>query len=692
MDAASTGPECSGAIETFETFSSRPFKCLVAAVFLAWGSIIATPPALAHQDDYSTDVLRDMTLEELTNVDISTASRKPEKLFGTAAAVYVITRDDILRSGATSIPEALRLAPGVEVARVGSHSWAVSVRGFNGDLSNKLLVLMDGRSVYSPLYAGVFWDVQDTLLEDVDRIEVVEGPGGTLWGANAVNGVINIFTRSAHETRGALLEAGAGNEEQGFGALRYGGQIGETGDGRAYIKAFQIDDSKRLDAGDATDRWEMTRGGFRTDWGAPDAADSLTIQGDIYDGKERGVFTDEFTLGTVPAGVFTDDTQVRGGNLLGRWNRQLAANSDITLQLYYDATTREIPSTFNERRHTIDLDFQHRLPLGTNNDILWGVGFRTTSDELHNTLFATFDPDDRTDNTYSAFVQDTIGLGSDRILLTLGSKFEHNDYTGYEVQPNVRLSWLVDSSQTLWAAVSRAVRIPSRLDADLHLTAPLSIPGIPFPLYIQVNGNDAFDSEKLLAYEAGYRIRFGDSVSFDLATFYNDYDKLQTTEPELPVLVLAPPLPYIALPNSLDNEMRGDTYGATLSANWNVLSNWRLHLQYSWFDMQLHITADSQNVTAENAAGNSPERQWAIRSFLDLPDNLSLYVDARYVDDLPNQDIPSYTAVDASIRWTTGNQLTVSLTGQNLFDDRHPEFGGGNEIERSVFGSATWNF
>ena len=581
----------------------------------------------------------------------------------------------------------------MEVARIGAHSWAISVRGFNGDVANKLLVLIDGRSVYTPLYSGVFWDVQDTLLEDVDRIEVVCGPGGALWGANAVNGVINIITRSARDTEGGWLEAGGGNEEQGFGGFRYGGRVGESAFARAYVKYFNRDAAKIFGDGASHDDWRMGQGGFRLDWDATDS-DLITLQGDVYGGEEGGQFRGDFTLGTLPGETFTDNLDVEGANLLGRWTRQIHPDSDLALQIYYDHTGRDIPNTFEEQRDTLDVDFQHRFQLGARNEALWGAGLRATRDSLDNSVFAAFDPDSRTDLTFSAFLQDKITLWEDRLFLTLGSKFEHNDYTGFEIQPSARLAWLVSDRQTLWTAVSRAVRIPSRLDADLHLLAPISIPSVPFPVYVNVNGNHDFDSEELLAYEAGYRIAPRDDLSFDLAVFYNEYDRLQTTEAKPPIVVAIPPLPYIILPNDLENNMQGESYGGTLQANWQLRSNWRWQFAYCFFDLELHNDRGSVDANSHRIEGNSPQNQFSVHSFLEPAHDLSLFAGLRYVDNVPNQDIHGYTALDLNVSWRPRTDLEASITAQNALDDRHPEFGAGrpSEVERSVYGKVTWRF
>lgn len=659
--------------------------------WIAWtvvfGSTSVACAVHAHQP--SIDI-KGTSLVELMNMKITSVSKTEEQLSDAPAAVYVITHDDIRRSGVTSIPEALRLAPGVHVAREGAHSWAISIRGFNSDITNKLLVLIDGRSVYSPLFAGVFWDAQDTLLEDVERIEVISGPGGTLWGANAVNGVINIITRSAQDSLGGFAEIGGGNEEQGFAGFRYGTKLGEDAAVRGYVKSFSRDASTRFDGEHASDDWQMSQGGFRLDWQQSEA-DLFTFQGDMYSGKEDGMLRDDFTIGTMPGPDYRGQVDVSGGNLLGRWERRLSETSDFQLQAYYDYTKREIPGTYDETRDTFDIDFQHHFKIGKRNDILWGAGYRLTHDEIGNTLFATFTPDSRSDETLSAFVQDKIDLWDEKLFLTLGSKFEHNDYSGFEYQPNARLSWLASERQTLWASVSRAVRTPARLNTDLRITAP--VPGLPFPVYVDIRGDRDFESEELLAYEAGYRIQVRDNLSFDLALFYHDYDKLLTQESGLPILVFVPTF-YAVLPVTQENGLEGESYGGTLVANWRPSATWRLQAQYAYIDVQLHNKPGSTDFNEQDIEGFSPEHQFSLYSFVDLPHDLSLYAGLRYVDQLSTMDIHSYTALDLSLSWSPRDDLAFSITGQNLTDSGHIEFGSatGNHIGRSVIGKASWRF
>ena len=637
--------------------------------------------------------LLDLSIEQLADLQITSVSRAEERLADAPAAVFVITGDEIRRSGVRSIAEALRLAPGVEVARRNAAAWSITIRGFNSDLANKLLVLIDGRSVYSPLYAGVFWDAQDTLLEDVDRIEVIAGPGGTLWGANAVNGVINIITRPAANTGGAFLEAGGGNEERAFAGFRYGATLGHDIAARVYVKYFDRDPSTQISGAEGTDGAHMAQAGFRMDWRSA-GADRFTVQGDAYGGDEGGTFLDSFTLGTRPAGSTPGEAELRGANALARWERTLDDRASFALQAYFDHTNRDIPNTYHEKRDTLDVDFQHHLAPRERHDVIWGLGFRSSEDDIGNTALATFDPDHREDHTFSAFLQDKIALKIDKFYLTLGSKFEHNDYSGSETQPNVRFSWLVSERQSFWAAASRAVRIPARLASDLRLTLPINAPTIPIPIYVTADGSPDIKSETLLAYEAGYRIRVTGRLSFDVSVFHNSYDDLQTVEPGAVTLVLAPPRPYAILHQTLENLMEGHSSGGTFVANWQPLDGWRLRFQYTHIDFDLKTKPGSADVLRPLLGGNSPDSKMSVHSFLDLPHGLRLYVGTRYVDALPNQRVPSYLAVDTSLLWRPRERLEASLSVQNLNDDRHIEFGSAdaNQIERSAFLRVLWSF
>jgi iron complex outermembrane receptor protein len=637
-----------------------------------------------------TSELLDMSIEELGEVRVVSMNRRVQSLGQTAASVFVITAEDIRRSGVRSIPEALRLVPGVEVARNSASSWTISMRGFNSDLSNKLLVLIDGRSVYSPLFAGVFWDVQDTLLADIDRIEVIAGPGGTIWGANAVNGVINVITRTPEQTGGGFFEAGGGDRLGEFAGFRYGGALGANADGRVYAKSFDRGPTQALDGGDAVDDWRMSQAGFNIGWDVDDD-DRVTLRGDLYDGAESALVRGDFTLGTFPEFDVPGRVSVSGANLVGRWRRQLEDEAGLRLQFYYDHTERDIPGSFGEKRTTYDVDFQHDLGAAGRHRLAWGVGMRATSDDIRNTSFATFVPPSRSDRTVSSFLQDRISLGDGRFGVILGTKLEHNDYTGFEHQPSARFTWQIDDGSSAWAAVSRAVRVPARLNTDLRLTAPIPGTGTPVPLYVNVVGNPDYRSEELLAYEAGYRIQPAENLSIDIALFRNFYDFLQTQEVGAPQLVEGPPA-YLVLPATLDNGMEGDSQGGTLVVNWQVLARWRLRIQYSHLDLDLDLKPDSLDVNGLGLAGNSPRDQYGLYSFMELPRNWSFYVGARYVDELPNQGIDSYIATDINLQWRPSDTFGASVVVQNLNDSRHREFGDGTFLERSTYLALEWTF
>src|SRR5713226_9727952 len=470
-------------------------------------------PARAQQRD-SVEALKRLSLDQLMNIEVMSVSRRPEHLFETPSAIQVITQDDIRRSGATSLPEALRLASNLEVAQVDSRQWAISARGFNSTTANKLLVLIDGRTVYTPLYSGVFWDVQDVPLWDIDRIEVISGPGATLWGANAVNGVINITTKGAPDAQGLVVSGGGGTQLRGFGGARYGGAVGSNVHYRVYGKASSRDPTVFPSGQSTRDNWHTWQGGFRVDGNASEV-NQLVLQGDLYGG--------EF------AQPSAGHIGVNGGNLVGRWSHAFSATSEARLQLYYDRTDRNIPSTFAENLDTYDVDFQHRAVLARRHDVVWGLGYRLINDHVGNSVVLAFLPPHVRRKWFTAFVQDEIALMPDRLHLTVGAKVERNDYTGYEVQPSGRVSWTPAGGGALWAAVSRAVRAPSRIDRELFA------PGQP-PYFIQ--GGPNFRSEELLAYELGYRAQALDRLGVSLATFYHRYDHLRSIE------MVNPPAPF----------------------------------------------------------------------------------------------------------------------------------------------------
>jgi iron complex outermembrane receptor protein len=676
----------------------------IAAVTLASGAAAeGESQGAAGSAPARNGELMNMTIEELMNISVSLPGRKSEPLSTAATAIHVITQEDIRRSGATSIAEALRLSPGLEVARQDAHTWAISSRGFNDEFANQLLVLIDGRSVYTPLFAGVYWDVQDLVLEDVDRIEVIRGPGGTLWGANAVNGVINITTKSAKETQGLLVTAGGGTEEQGFGTVRYGAKIGENGYYRVYAKGFNRDESVLRDGSDANDSWWMSRGGFRYDW-LPDIKNTYTLQGDIYYGELDQAVT---VIDPTQPGFFnviTDPVETSGGNILGRWTHSFSDDSELAFKLYYDRTERN-RQVFDEKRDTFDADLQHRYQFGRN-DIVWGFGYNITSDVIDGGPSVSFNDPQRTLSLYSAFVQDEITIIEDRLRLTLGSKFEHNDFTGWEIQPSGRLSLSITDRQTAWFAASRAISTPSRAEDDLRINRFLAPPNplIPSPQIVRLSGSRDMDSKEVLSFELGYRIQPHDSVSFDLATFYNIYDKQRSIEFRN-VDPTTAPLPTVNF--EIDNMINGETYGFELASTWQVRDWWRLRAHYNFWRLALHKEEGSTDQFLEQQESDSPKHQIGVRSLMDLPHHLEFDAGVRYVDTLSQRrrfvaveelSIPSYVVADARIGWRPNNNWEISLVGQNLLEARHQEFAPSyiptqeTMVEASVYAKVTFRY
>jgi len=664
---------------------------------LATRAVAADPTA---EKELQPSQLGGMELEELMKIRVTSVSRKEERIAHAAAAVVVLTQDDIRRSGFNSLPEALRMVPGMDVARLDGHDWAITSRGFNDVFANKLLVLIDGRSVYTPLFSGVFWDVQDTLLEDIDRIEVIRGPGAAVWGANAVNGVINIMTKSAKDTQGGLLMGGGGTEERVFGGARFCGKLGTNVYYRAYAKYFDRDNSVFQNGTDAYDSWYLGRTGFRVDWDAT-AENLVTFQGDLYGGQEHQTFN--VPTFTPPFSTdIRDREHISGGNLLGRWTRTFAENSNLQLQMYYDRTDRNA-AIFKEDRNTYDVDLQHRFPVGKRNDIVWGVGYRASSDKIGNTSAVSLTPDSRTVQLFNSFVQDEITLVEDKLNFEFGSKFEHNDFTGYEIQPSGRLLWRPVERHTLWGSVSRAVRTPSRAEDDIRLNEEVIPPGVPpntslLPALVAVLGNRQFESEKLIAYEMGYRAEPHKRCFFDLALFYNVYDDLRSLEPGTPFLEPSP-TPHLVFPQIVSNGLEGQTYGGSAMVTWRPTDWWRLRPSYTFLQMEVRNKGGSQDPTsAAQAEGSSPHHQFALGSSVDVLPNVEFDSNLRFVDKLAALQTPAYWELDLRLGWRPIPKLEVALVGQNLLHDQHPEFNRTfinnprAEVERSFYGKITWHF
>ena len=628
--------------------------------------------------------------EQLFGATVVSVSKMPERLGDAAAAIFVLTNEDIIRSGATSIPEALRLVPGVQVARVNSSGWAISVRGFNSALANKLLVLIDGRAVYDPLFSGVYWDVQDTALEDIERIEVIRGPGASLWGANAVNGVINIITKRASDTQGLLASAIAGDQERAIFTARYGGSAGDNVHWRAYGKYLDHAPQQTLTGVSAQDEWTAWRGGFRVD-ADTNGGNSFTLQGDIYR-SDSGQYRTVPDLNAPYASVVEENITAQGGNLLGRWSRELGNGSRITAQTYLDMTQRT-QQVLKDERTTFDLSVEYAFPSLDRHSLMAGLGYRYTADDLTATPLATFVQPNQRLNLFSGFLQDEITLSPERWFLTLGSKVEHNDYTGFEIQPNARIHWRVDEIQTAWASVSRAVRTPSEVESNLNLLAGVFPPGaIPLPISVELRASPDFESESLIAYEMGYRRQWTPSVQMDVAVFYNDYDKLATLSLLPPEFAAAPP--HFILPVGTTNLTTGKTYGFETVFDWRADERLSFSAGYSLLVMELDGPPADVAIASEAAENQSPRNQFNVRSQWNVTDRVAFDTTLYYVDSLPIFSVDPYWRLDGRLGWRITDTLQLDIVGQNLLDDSHREFGAATDanaisIGRSIFGRLT---
>ena len=633
--------------------------------------VLASGFGIAGQEDAPADAswegdLADIDLEGLMAIPVTSVAGVARPLRDTPAAIYVITQEDIRRGGHRTLADALRMVPGLNVAQISSSIWAISARGFNGRFSTKLLVLIDGRAVYNTLFSGVFWDVQDTVLADVERIEVIRGPGATLWGANAVNGVINIVTRKARRTQGFYATAGGGTEERAFGTVRYGGKLGEDRFYRVYAKYDDRDSFRFATGEDAGDEWDVLRGGFRVDLESnPDT--TVTLQGDIYDGN---VGSPVRVAPIFARSLF--NTTVRGGNLIARLERLESPDAGWSVQAYYDRAERRTPGLFADDRTTLDVEYRHHLMAGDSHALIWGVGYRYRRDETAGSFAFAFDPPDGDERKYSVFLQDTIRLVDERLSLMVGSKFEHNDFTGFEVQPGVRLAWTPDDHQTAWASFARAVRTPSRGSNDLSLALPAPPPD-------RLVGNPNLDAEELYAFEVGYRCRPANQVTFDVAGFYNDYDQL--------ISIGAPAPPNV----TFSNGTKGKSHGVELTTRWDAADRARIAAAYSYLEVRLDGLDESDEDT-------SPRHQFNVRSYLDITEAVELNAAAYFVDEVLAGEVPSYVRLDVGVTWRPNSHVELALWGQNLLEESHQEFidrifvFDPIEVERGVYARVSVRF
>jgi iron complex outermembrane recepter protein len=613
----------------------------------------------AGAQDVSQNELKKLSLEELMDLNVTSVARTADPLARTAAAVTVITAEDIRRSGATNIPEILRLVPGMDVARFGSGSWAISARGFNSTAADKMLVLIDGRTVYSPLFSGTFWEVQDLLLDEIERIEVIRGPGGTLWGANAVNGVISIITKTAHQTKGTLTKLwGGGAEDLGGLGSRFGSSFGSDVSYRVDGKYSYRDQLKLANGGDAKDSTRLGLIGFRAD--VAKSNDDFTLEGSFYNGLEGN-------LGR-------QNSKFLGGSLLGRSVHRFSSKSELQLQTYFERDYRRVNLQSEFVQRIFDIDLQHHFRINEQHQLAWGAEYRWNSDETQPTIVLSFLPQERTYPLETAFVQDEISLARDRVRLTIGTKVEHNDFTGFEAQPSARANWLVRPDHAVWAAFTRAVRTPTRFDTDIRFGPP----GFAF------FGNPDFKSEELFAYEIGYRGRPARKLSLDLAAFINKFDRIRSLEFEPPGRILE------------TNHTNAKTAGGEVAANYDLTSWLRLRGNYSLLSKHLDFDPGHSDLFGGTLEGNDPHHQFVVQALTDIRKHFEWDLTGRFVSSLPAPPVPRYFEMDTRFGWNPKPSLELSVVGRNLLDKQHPEFGPPGplrgEVKRNIYGRIALKF
>jgi iron complex outermembrane receptor protein len=638
-----------------------------------------------------SDDLTSLSLEDLMKVQVTTVSKQKQSIGQAPAAVSVISQDDIQRSGLTSIPDLLRLAPGMDVARFNASAWAVGARGFNDVYNNKLLVLMDGRTVFSSTFGGVFWNAEDYVLQDLDRIEVVRGPGATLWGSTAVNGVIDVVYKDAKDTQGWLVTGIGGNQEQG-GAIRFGGKIDDQTYFRVYTKYRNFEDQLEPSGRSAEDGWQSVQGGFRIDHLAGD--DKLTVEGDLF-GQQLSFSETRAVIGapymTVNNGTYGTD----GGNILGRWTHTLSDTSNFSVQMYYDRFDRSelyVPLHQNQ----FDISFQHRFALTPRQEVIWGLEHRSVLDRLDARNGYAANPTARDLAFTSGFIQDDLTLVKDRLHFIVGTKLEYDPYINFQVQPGARVLWTPDGKNTVWGSISRALTTPARYQEDMN-TVFAGVPSPTLPVTSGAVASRGLQPEELLQYELGYRVSPAKSLTVDLNRFYNDYDHLIGTQTMSPTFV-ATPTPHVFVPVRWTNNLEGESYGGEVAATWRVNDRWRLTGSYTLLRTHIRAEGPDNGVRAGFYRGTSPENQAQLHSYFNLLRNLQLNTAVYYVSPLAEGHVPANVRVDANIDWRIRDGLDLMVGVQNLFDDRHPEFPGTEsyyvptELPRTFFAQLTYRF
>jgi iron complex outermembrane receptor protein len=623
-------------------FPAIAVRVIVGLVF----AIVAGPTTASAQADRPQAPLKSLSIEELIDIDVSLPLGRQERVMDAPAAAGLLTSEDIRRSAAVALPDVLRTLPGVFSARFSASSWVITARGFANTAANKLLVMIDGRTVYSPLFSGVFWDQQDTLLEDVERIEVVRGPGGSLWGSNAVNGVINVFSKRAADTQGTLITVGGGAEERFNTAVRYGGRV-RDGHFRIYGKYFDRDAGRLVDGGDAHDGQRFGQAGFRVDFGEPTRG--VTLQGDAY--SARGDLLDR------------DDIVADGLNLLGRWTTRPSANSDLQVQAYYDQTYRRVPLQVREGRDTADVEAQYRWSIRSKHLLRVGAGYRFSADATLPTAVLFFNPLDRSTTLLSGSIQDEIAL-TRKVSLIAGSRIEHNDYTGIELQPTARVGWTPSARHTVWGAVSRAVRMPTRFDTDLRILQN----GV-----VVIAGTEDFRSETLLAYEAGYRGSPTSTFAWGVQLFRNHYDDLRTQEPSGGTVP-------IRIGNGLNDVSSGGQVNATVQPHSRI----RVTGSYAYLSHQLRLDENSRDLGRGLLETIDPKHQAQLLVRMDLPHRIEADVNTRHVGALPTPGTPAYTESDVRLAWHALPQLELALIGRDVLHPDHLEFVSPTSTRRTL--------
>jgi iron complex outermembrane receptor protein len=630
------------------------------------------------------------------NLEVTSGAKKEEPVQRTAAAIFVITSEDIRRSGASTLPDVLRIVPGLEVSQTSGNAWVVSARGFGGPSSDKILVLIDGRTVYSPILAGVLWDAQDLLLADVDRIEVIRGPGAALWGTNAVNGVINIITKAASKTQGGLITAAGGNVEGGYGAAQYGGKISDVGFFRVFAKGFSKVSVPGAPGEYSQGGWNLQHGGFRSDW-TLNSRDSLTIQGDLFRSDGEGTTNYTTSLAPLVFGPVPGFLASSGGNLLARWHRTVSPHSEISLLAYYDQEGKDT-NFINTTVKTFDIEFQHRFSAGRRNEIVWGAGYRGNVIRTEGSVGVSFLPPLSRDNIFDVFVQDQIELLQDRLRLTLGARVEPESDGELNFQPDARLLWTPSSRQAVWLAASRALRADSLTDTGIiNRTAPISGPG-GILIVPEAIGNPESVAETEVALQAGYRAQLATNLSIDGTGFFSRYTRLRGQDAGTPIFEPGPGTPFLLLPETFNNKISGQSHGLELSGTWKPIRMWKLSGSYTWISGTFRddSTGAPPNTTARVLS--SPHHQFSIRSSINLPHRLEFDSAIFRVGPLDATDVRGYYRLDVRFGWFVGEHAEFSVVGQNLLSAGHPETAttpgwfAAISIRRSYYAKVTWHF